>query len=201
MADAAAEAKLRFLDASAHLYSAIAPATSAQLMLQRHIEIASNARLKSNDASTSSCIACGTILIPSWTSQTNIFDRASSKKAASKPGSKKHREHRLSAVSEKYIRTKCLACHRFNDTPLLGTSTNRRSEMAKATLKATSLSDAKPNLERDSSQFEKSTKASKRRDRARKHKSGLQDLLKKSRAPATPSTGFGLDLLDLMKEG
>ena len=200
MADAAAEAKLRFLNASAHLYSATAPATAAQLMLQRHIEIASDTKFKGNDASGSSCVACGTILIPGWTSQIERFDKRSPKKAAFKPGSRNPRGGQPSAKSGKYIRVKCLACHRYDDTPLQGTNTSFRREMEKTTRQAMSLSDARP-LEPDSSPLEKSTKSSKRRDRARKNKSGLQALLEKSRAPATRSSGFGLDLLDLMKEG
>lgn len=201
MADAASEAKLRFLCASAHLYLATAPATSAQLMLQRHIEIAGNTRPKSKDKSFSSCKACGTILIPGWTSQTSRAEKANSKLTNSKPRSKKNAKGRSSAVSERYVRVKCLACHRFEDEPLRKTKKSTNARTVKATLQTKSQSDAKPNLEAKTSQHEKSTKASKRRERARKHKSGLQDMLEKSRAPAAPSSGFGLDLLDLMKEG
>lgn len=200
MADGAAEAKLRFLHASGHLYSATAPATSAQLMLQRHIEIAGNTRPKSNDATSSSCKACGTVLVPGWTSQIDRVDKRASTMADPKPGSKKHTRRKLSIMSNKYVRVKCLACHRFEDTPLQKSKTSSNSETAKAASQVTSSSDPDPNLDPESRMLDKPTKASKRRERARKHKSGLQAMLEKSKAPAAPS-GFGLDLLDLMKQG
>ena len=202
MADAAAEAKLRFLSASAHLYSATAPATSAQLMLQRRIEIAGNARPKSNDGSSSSCKACGTVLIPGWTSQTSRVDKGASKTANPKPGSKKHSSGKHFPIPLNYVRLKCLACHRFEDTPLRKPNTNWQRETTKATSQATSPSDAKLNLDPELSPLDKpSQAASKRRARARKHKSGLQFMLEKSKTPAAPPSGFGLDLLDLMKQG
>ncbi len=200
MADVAAEAKLRFLRASAHLYSATVPATSAQLMLQRHIEIASNARPKSNDAPNSSCRACGTVLIPGWTSQISRVDKQASKVATPEPGSKKHTRGKLSPISKKCVRVKCLACHRFEDALLPKSKTSSDSGKAKATSQATSSSDHKPNQDSESGPLDKPNKASKRRERARKHNSGLQAMLEKSKAPAAPS-GFGLDLLDLMKQG
>lgn len=197
MAEAAAEAKLKFLHASGHLYSATAPATSAQLMLQRHIEIASNARPKSNDGSSSSCKACGTILIPGWTSQISRVDKGASRTTDLKPGSKKHARGKPSLIPEKYVRVKCLACHRFEDTPLQKSKSGSHST-AKATM---SSSGAKPNLDPGSIPLDKPTKASNRRERTRKHKSGLQDMLEKSKISTAPSSGFGLDLLDLMKQG
>ncbi|CAF9917648.1 hypothetical protein IMSHALPRED_003710 [Imshaugia aleurites] len=200
MADAAAEAKLRFLHASGHLYAATAPATSAQLMLQRQVELAGNARPRSKDESSSSCRACGTVLIPGWTSQTSRVAKAASKANSLKAGSKKHTRRKISPLPEKYVRVKCLACHRFEDTLLQESKTNSNSEKIKATSQATS-SDAMPKLDPESSTLDKTSKASKRRERARKNKSGLQAILDKSKAPAPASSGFGLDLLDLMKQG
>lgn len=200
MADAAAEAKLRFLHASGHLYSASAPATSAQLMLQRHIEIAGNSRPKSIDGPSLSCKACGTVLIPGWTSQISRFDKQVSKMASSKPGSKKRKRSKLSTRPEKCVRVQCLACYRFEDKPLQKAKTSSYGRVAKATLQATSSSDTKPNPDPGSSPLDKSTKPSKRRERVRNHKKGLQAMLEKSKAPAAPS-GFGLDLLDFMKQG
>ena len=200
MADATIEAKLKFLHVSGQFYSATAPATSAQLMLQYHTEIAGTARLTSNDGSKSSCKACGTVLLPGWTSQTSRVDRRASKTANPKPGSRKHITGQFSAHAEKSVRVKCLACHRFEDTPLQNIITRRSSERAKTQLQMTSRLDAKPNPDPESSLLEKSTKASRRRERTRKHNSGLQAMLEKSKAPATPSLGLGLDLMDLMKQ-
>ena len=201
MTDAAIEAKLKFLHTSAHLYPTTAPATCAQLMLQYHTEIAGTARLKSNDGSSLSCKACGTVLIPGWTSQTSRVDKRESKMADPESGSKKHTRGQRSTSFDKYVRVKCLACHRFEDTPLQKTKTSRNSERAlKPTLQATSLLDAKPNLSTESSPLEKADRARKRRERTRNHKSGLQAMLEKSRAPAASSSGLGLDLMDLMKQ-
>ena len=201
MADAAIEAKLRFLLASGHLYSATAPATSAQLMVQHHTEIAETARLTSSEGSSLSCKACGTVSIPGWTSQVSRVDKRPSRIVNPKPGPKKHTKGQISAHHEKYVRVKCLACHRFEDTPLQKTKTSRNKERNKSTLLTTSPLNAISNLDPDSSPTEKSTKANRRRDRARKHKSGLQAMLDKSRSPATTTFGLGLDLMDLMKEG
>ena len=201
MADAAIEAKLRFLLASGHLYSATAPATSAELMLQHHTEIAGTARLTSSEGPSLSCKACGTISIPGWTSQISKVKKGPSRIVNPKSRSKKHTRGQRSAHPEKYVRVKCLACHRFEDTRLQKTKTSRNKEMDKSTLLATSTLNATSNLDPDSSPTEKSTKASRRRERARKHKSGLQAMLDKSRAPATNTFGLGLDLMDLMKEG
>ena len=201
MADAATEAKLRFLLASGHLYSATAPATSAELMLQHHTEIAGTARLTSSERPSLSCKACGTVLILGCTSQVSKVEKGPSGIVNPKSRSKKHTRGQRSAHPEKYVRVKCLACHRFEDTRLQKTKTSRITEMDKSTLLATSPLNAIPNPDPDSSPTEKSTKASRRRERTRKHKSGLQAMLDKSRAPATTTFGLGLDLMDLMKEG
>ena len=201
MADVAREARLNFLHASAHLYSATAPATSAQLMLQRHIEIAGNAKFTSDDRSSSSCKACGTILIPGWTSQTSRVDKRALQMADPKPRPKRHTRGRISATLEKHIRVKCLACHRFDDIPLPKPETGRTNKNAKATSRATSSSDPKPSLDQEPNPHDQPSKASKRRERVRKHKSGLQAMLERSKAPAAPLSGFGLDLWDLMKQG
>ena len=177
MAEAAIKAKLRFLLASGHLYSATAPATSAQLILQHHTEISGTAGIKSSDGSSSSCRACGTVLIVGWTSQLSRVDKPSSLTANPKPGSKKRR---TSVHPEKYVRIKCLACHRFEDTPLQKTRTSRINGRDKATLQATSSTDAMTNPDPDVCPLEKSTKAGRRREKARKNKSGLQAMLDKS---------------------
>lgn len=201
MADPAAEAKLRFLHASGHLYSLIAPATSTELMLHKHIEINGSARPRGNDWSSTSCKACGTVLMPGWTSQISRFDKEGSKTANPKPESKRHTSSKFSPIPEKYIRVKCLSCHRFEDTLLQKSKTSSKSETAKAKSQATSSSDAKPNLNSAISPHDKPTKASKRRERDRKYRGGLQAILEKSKAPTVPSSGFALDLLDLMKQG
>ena len=199
MADVAREARLTFLHASAHLYSATAPATSAQLMLQRHIEIAGNAKSKSDDGSNSSCKACGTILIPGWTSQISRVDKRALQMASLKPRPKRHTRGRISAPPEKHIRVKCLACYRFEDLPLPKPGTGRTNNNAKATSRAIS-SDPKPSLDQVLNPQDRPSKASKRRERVRKHKSGLQAMLERSKAPATAPSGFGLDIWDLMKQ-
>ena len=197
MTDSAAEAKLKFLLVSGHLYSATAPATSAQLMLQRHIEIAGSARPKSSDGSSSTCKACGTVLVPGWTSQIGRVDKGASRTTGLKPKSRNHARGKPLLIPEKYVRVKCLACHRFEDTPLQKPKSGSQSKTAKATM---SSADAKLDSDPRSIPLDTPTKASKRRERTRKHKSGLQAMLEKSKTPAVPSSGLGLDLLDLMKQ-
>ena len=199
MADGAREARLKFLHASAHLYSAIAPATSAQLMLEHHIEIAASAKSNSDEKSSSSCKACGTILIPGWTSQTSIVDKRALQMPNRKPWPKRRTKGKNCATPEKHIRVKCLACHRFDDFPIPKSETGRTNKEAKATSRAIS-SDPKPSLDQELNPHDKTSKASKRRERVRKHKSGLKAMLERSKAPAAPPSGFGLDIWDFMKQ-
>ena len=199
MADVAREARLNFLNASAHLYAAIAPATSAQLMLQRHIEIAGNAKSKSDEKSSSSCKACGTISIPGWTSQTSRVDKRALQMPNPKHRPKRHTRGRISATPEKHIRVKCLACHRFEDFPLPKSEKGRTNKEATATSRAIS-SDPKPFRDQEINPRDKPSKTSKRRERVKKHKSGLQAMLERSKAPVAPPSGFGLDIWDLMKQ-
>ena len=198
MGDLAAEAKLRFLYASAHLYSVTAPATSAQLMLQQQNEIAGNTGPKRNHWPSSSCKACGTVLIPGRTSRTSRIDKGATRMADIQP--KKPPSRKKSPNKEKFVRVKCLACHRFEDTALPRSKTTNDSRSAKTTSQPTSSSDFKANLDPESSPLDRPTKANRRRERARRNKNGLQALLEKSKAQATHSPGFGLDLLDLMKQ-
>lgn len=199
MADVATAAKLRFLNASAHYYSTSAPATSAHLMLQRNLEVADNGLVLREEEGDGSCRACGSILIPGRTSRTSIVSGEVSK---SKARSKKHRGEREVEKPIKFMKTDCLVCHRFEKKPLQPTDSSIKKS-GKATAQPTPLTVTRAGVTDPASPQSlkpaTTNASSKQRAKARKH-GGLQAMLEKSKASSIPSSGFGLDLLDLMKQ-
>ncbi|KAK4693111.1 ribonuclease MRP protein subunit SNM1, partial [Lecanoromycetidae sp. Uapishka_2] len=205
MATTESEAKRKFLHTAAQFYSSTAPSTSAHLMLQHNPEIASNtnAPRKERHTSSASCKGCRTILVPGWTSRTSIISQGAPKKPISKTGPKKH--HRRPAEKpEKVVRTDCLICHRYEDAPLPpapGIKSWNKTLAAPLTIPTVRNDlDTTPPISKESSRPATANASSKQRAKARK-KGGLQALLGNSKISASTSSGFGLDLSDLMKPG
>lgn len=195
MTDAASEAKLRFMDAASHFYSSIAPATSALLSSQSNFGEASRARPLQEVGSSQACKACGTILIPSWTTRTSLNGHKVSNKPCRAVQSENRVKRKTAKPKQTFLRVDCLACHRYEQIPL-------SKPQSKGGLLNTHMSPLGAGILPDTSTLPNPVSqrsASKRRARARK-KPGLQAMLEKSRAPAIPSSGFGLDLLDLMQQ-
>ena len=72
MDNPAISARLRFLNESAHVLAATAPATSARLMSQFH-EVAFDHHIEISDAQRRrACGGCGHIYVPGWTTATSI---------------------------------------------------------------------------------------------------------------------------------
>ena len=199
MAIEAMEAKIKFLDASACHYAVVAPATSAHLMLQRNSEAAVNSVPLQIEGSRA-CRACGTILIPGSTSRTSIVrERATKSRSRSREQGKDGR----AGTPVKSLKVDCLKCHRYEKKPLQDTgSTNSRkpSGLLAQTVPSVSGSvDKNPSDMTQSARVGTASAGSKQRAKARKH-GGLQAMLEKTKVSTNSSQGFGLDLLDLMKQ-
>ena len=199
MAIEAMEAKIKFLDASACHYSVIAPATSAHLMLQRNSE-AADISIPLQVEGTRACRACGTVLIPGSTSRTSIVCEKPTK---TRIRSRELGKHDRAGTPMKSVRVDCLICHRYEKKPLQGsggTNTKKPSVLNTRTIPSVTGSADKEPL--DMPQFARvgtASASSKQRAKARKH-GGLQAMLEKTKASVNSSPGFGLDLLDLMKQ-
>ena len=190
MAIEAMEAKIRFLDASACHYAVVAPATSAHLMLQRNSEAADNFVALQIEGSRV-CRACGTILIPGSTSRTSIVREKATK---TRIHSKEHGEDGRTGTPAKWLRVDCLKCHRYDKKPL------QPSGLSAQTAPSVSGSANKtPSDMTQSARVGTASAGSKQRAKARRH-GGLQAMLEKTKGSVNSSPGFGLDLLDLMKQ-
>lgn len=191
------EAKIKFLDAAACHYSLIAPATSAHLMLQRSSEASDNPVAVER---SSACRACGTILIPGSTSRTRVVHSDSTK---NKVPTKKSVKNDRAGTRNKLVRIDCLICHRYERQPLQGSSgpnVKKPSMLNARTVPSVRGFAAKePSDMPQSARVGTASASSKQRAKARKHR-GLQAMLEKTKVSANPSPGFGLDLLDLMKQ-
>lgn len=210
MVNEAAEAKVRFLEASARHYASSAPETSAHLMAQRNIAAAESGVSLNKTQSSGSCKACGSTFIPGWTSRTSITTKGGKVKRA-KVGSKKKLRTNASDLP-KYLKVDCLICYRYEERLLQGSRDKSKNPLHVSPKEARIRSEAQQSSSRthDSSvAFTRQVQASeplatntssKKRAKARKQ-GGLQAMLEKSKASTGPSSGFGLDLLDLMKQG
>lgn len=207
MPNEAADAKIRFLEATARHYASSAPETSAHLMAQRNIEAADNGLSPSRNQSNGSCKGCGSILLPGWTSRTSIIRKGGKVKVQSK---KKPRSN--ASDLDRYLRVDCLICYRYEERPLQGLKPKSKHPLQISSEQALVGSGPQqpPSQIHDSSaasadqaQASKplaTNTNSKKRAKARKP-GGLQAMLEKSKASTGPSSGFGLDLMDLMKQG
>ncbi|KAL2044300.1 hypothetical protein N7G274_003005 [Stereocaulon virgatum] len=200
MADAATAAKLRFLNASAHRYVTIAPATSAHLMLRRNSEVADSGIALKEDERSRACKACGSVLVPGRTSRRRIVSEGVYLRKAH---SKKHHGRNKVEKRSKFVRTDCLVCHRFEKKPLERSPVSHSQKGSRSKAQPMPLALAKAGVSNQASPRSPkpatTNASSKQRAKARKH-GGLQAMLEKSKASSTPSPGFGLGLMDLMKQ-
>ena len=191
------------MDVAARFYSFTAPATSAHLMLQRNLEVASDPKSSRKGKSGGSCEGCGTILVPGWTSRTSITSKTAPERPTSTDKAKKRRRRPVGGLN-KTVRIDCLICHRFGEVtlPPLSRSKAIGDTMAKSQTipSMTANTTAASPVPKESPKLATSNASSKQRAKARKQ-GGLQAMLAKSKSSASPASGFGLDLSDLMKQG
>lgn len=217
MANAEFEAKLRFSEVSARHYVSLEPATSAHLMAHRANE-ASGSGITPNDKRPKDvCKACGSISVPGITSRTSILRNGTEGKR-SKVNSRKNVKNKSDAKLQrrtldlpKNLKIDCLICYRYETRPLLVSKARNPKPItnqhkpggivstpqllpAHGDLRTMSLES-----QTEPSNLHAANTGSKKRAKARKQ-GGLQAMLEKSKASASSSSGFGLELLDLMKQ-
>lgn len=204
MTQAATKARIKYLAASAQLYSHIAPETSAHLMLQCGSFAASNdIALKMSD-SQKACSACGTILTSGWTSRTSVADNPRNIKRQLK-----RRSERKGTNDErtKFVITQCLVCLQSTSSPLEHVtarfSSRKQNSMSQAAILGAASSPSRLTSQAREAKEEHqiplpANLASKKRARARKQ-SGLHGMLQKSKSQNTGAPSPALDLMDFMK--
>lgn len=197
-------ARIKYLAASAQLYSQIAPETSAHLMLQCGNVAASNDISFKMPDSQRACSACGTILISGWTSRTSVADYQKNKKRRLKP-----RSERKGTTDErtKFVMTQCLVCLQSTSSHLEHAAghgpTRKQTFMSQAALLEATLSPSRVTGQAGEAIQEHqiplpANLASKKRARARKQ-SGLQAMLQKSKNTNKEAPSPMLNLMDFMK--
>ncbi|MCJ1275863.1 hypothetical protein MMC21_003667 [Puttea exsequens] len=195
------DSRLRFLDAAAHLYSCTSPELSAHLMLQRNSAATNRPEEARKSDDGDSCKGCGIVLVPGRTSRKSIIHRGLSSKAST---TRKVKGRILKSIqpNDKYVRTSCLRCHRFEDAFLNSTKALRPGKPASkdrvSVPNERSGPDAANLLHEDPLKPATANASSKQRAKARKQ-GGLQAMLEKSKASAGSPSGLGLDLSVLMK--
>ena len=189
--------KLRFLNTVASTYSLTVPAFSAHIMMMRATITDQPAIAESKNDVLNACKACGTVIISGVMSRTSInmgrmsrtANKGSKRSIASRPGT--------SVATEKVLETQCLSCHRVSKVAIplskrqASKSHARKTPQAPGKLSDRSTSENAASLPNVSS---------KQRTRARKN-GGLQALVERSKETRRATSAFGLDLMDLMKEG
>ena len=193
------DAKTKHLMAAAYSYALIAPATSAHLSSHCY-SAATNRALPSLVGEFGACKGCGTIFIPGSNSRISIVHGTEPK---NRTRSSNYPHDPYSTRATKFIKVDCLTCHRYEKTPLQGSiSTRPKKHSLSDNQTPPSVSVVCDNKSSDLPQSSKTgtvNASSKQRAKARK-KGSLQAILEKSKVSTTASAGFGLDLLDLMKQ-
>lgn len=192
MAPPELSARLQYLNDSAHLLSATAPETSRHLM-SRHDSLLFDSSLDPpNTQKRKACGACGTIMILGWNGVLEL----------KQPGRKnKRRQGKVSKPQRAVVYTcDCCGSKTRNSFPAPhqkykpGTKSSKAVSAAAAASSAT-LTKGNPGL------GQSSNSNSKKRAKSRKQ-SSLQAILAKQKASEGASaSGFGLNLMDFMKNG
>lgn len=193
------KARVKFLSHAVQHYADKSAPTSAHLILERDTHNREAAKRKQSDR-FQSCQACGTILLPGVTLETRT--ESSQRPGKILPQSKAQKNAKLlgAASVRKYVKSTCLACHRYEAVPLEPPQPGIRQPLAQT---VTGPDDSIPLSDRRPGKLEKPSNAnhnSKQRARSRKQ-DGLQTLLQKSRQGSSTQAGTSLGLMDLMRQG
>ena len=181
------EARAKFLASAARHYATSSPSTSAHLMLHRMELEDITSKPKRKDDPTPYCRACGTILVPGWTSRKVMISTRQSKKPRPTSDRKTHDSSAKDAPLESTMEEECMACRRVIRTPV---PRKPRLQPVKG-LRQGSSTDMRAGLDAGALQSAQ----------GRNRKRRLKALLVKSkeeeaaRAASTPN----LDLMDLMR--
>ncbi|KAF7858879.1 hypothetical protein EAF04_008921 [Stromatinia cepivora] len=195
MADLELAARLRYLNESAHFLATSAPTTSKYLMSQCNSLMFDHEIEQPESQKRQSCLACGTIMILGREGKLEVKSQSSNKK--------RHRKKPAGASSEEraMIYT-CGSCnkktrHRLGPAPEVS-----RPKMGAIQRGAVSKNVSLPAqiLTTTNTTATPSTNASSKKRAKNRKLGGLGALLAKQKASEASSSGFGLDLMDLMKK-
>ncbi|PQE33190.1 RNAse p rpr2 rpp21 snm1 subunit domain-containing protein [Rutstroemia sp. NJR-2017a WRK4] len=184
-------ARLRYLNETAHYLATSAPATSKHLMSQCNSLMFEAEIEQPEPQSRRSCLACGTIITSGWGGVAKVQPTASRKKS-------RKQESKKPSSREKSMVYTCASCfkttrHRLEPAPPI-------SRAKKAALPPVSVSKPVATaLNNPSAPSANANANSKKRAKTRKL-GGLGALLANKKASEARSSGFGLDLMDLMKQ-
>ncbi|KAF7950119.1 hypothetical protein EAE96_007417 [Botrytis aclada] len=195
MADLELTARLRYLNEAAHFLVTSAPTTSKYLVSQCN-SLMFNHEIEQPDLSKrGSCSACGTIMILGSVGKLEVTSQRLKKKPIRKGA------RGTSSVKKAMIYT-CGSCnkmtrHRLDPAPAVSRAKNGAVQHG-AVSKPGSL--PAQNLTTTNTMGTPSTNASSKKRAKNRKLGGLGALLAKQKASQTGSSGFGLDLMDLMKK-
>jgi len=190
-----ADARLKFLNASARHYAIAAPATAAHLMLQ-HAQVAEEAGLSyGQDHPSDTCGACGTIAVADETADTSASEIGIAQQRLKAPVNLPAPKLMASPSGIDMLERKCAACHRTARTSAARVEASSRHGPPKQ--RATT---AAPNPSGALALEESRKKGPRQRPKARM-RGGLQAIVERSRVSRDTGLASGLDLMDLMKAG
>ncbi|KAF5869095.1 putative rnase p rpr2 rpp21 snm1 subunit domain-containing protein [Botrytis fragariae] len=195
MADLELAARLQYLNEAAHFLATSAPTTSRYLGSQRNSLMFDHEIEQPDLSKRGSCSACGTIMILGSEGKLKVKSQSIKKKPVRK-GAKG-----ASSVEKAMVYT-CGSCtkitrHRLAPAPVASRSKNGTVQHG-AVSKSNPL--AAQNLTTANTMGTPSTNASSKKRAKNRKLGGLGALLAKQKASQTSSSGFGLDLMDLMKK-
>ncbi|KAH6679256.1 hypothetical protein B0J14DRAFT_473362 [Halenospora varia] len=188
MASHEVSARLRYLNESAYLLAATAPATSKHLMSRHNGLLFENTLDPSEEQRRTACGACGTIMILGWEGTLEL-QRRQGKKGKSD-------------VIPRSLVYNCHCCSRKTRHPITiitasprgrPKSISSRPELSPKVSHLTNTSSQKPSPAANSS----NTNTKKR---AKRKQGGLSAILAKQKASQEVRPGFGLDILDFIKK-
>lgn len=189
MASPELSARLRYLNDSAHLLATVAPETSRHLML-RHNSLLGDSNLETSEAQEGkACGACGTIIIIGWNG-TLQTQRARNRNT----------RHGEASKTGRIMLYKCDSCGRTTRHHVAVAPQNTRTKSI-TSKPVPSLAPAFSDTPAKSATIQTSTSSSKKRAKSRKQGSLQAMLAKQKESQALPGSGFGLDLMDFMKNG
>ena len=223
MAKRNVEARLKFLHESARVLLISSPSTSAFLEAECTRIAAENEINFPESRRQEVCGACGSILVPGWTMEIDIQDYRP-KKLKNKAPSKNTARTTKALVYQCGLcnsKTRVVAGNReprrkekqppttwkMQNVPAPVAAPETSTGVLRAPQGSSPVQNAAPIATRPASAAEEaatskiatSNASSKKRAKARKA-GGLQAMLAKSKAKTSQSSGFGLDLMDFMKE-
>lgn len=196
MVSATVSSKLNFLDRAARYYALASPSTSAHLAVQRNNQAEREPLTVRSNVGSSSCQACGTLLMSGVTTRISVIGGASRSKAYTKRSEGRARKANNTDKLPKSIVWHCLICYRYTKKPIVPVV---RVQKAVSLTKTRTIEAPSGDKETAGEPASRATKNASSKQRAKARQGGLQALLQKTRQDAK-ITESGLNLTDFMKK-